>query len=201
MDKEEVKKRYRDDLMSWMKERFGPGSIDPIAKFAENDWMLIVKLHAMIETGLNGVLISHFGEPELGRVIAKLDTSNSAGKVAFAKALQIITHNSAVLIQKLSEIRNFCVHDIKNFDFNLENYISGLEEGDRKKLRKLVDHEIKSGLDDLQWPGSALTGAIVNIMIQLHFHEMKCQLRDMTAQKYKWDSEELALLRQSMSTE
>ena len=105
------------ELMDWMKEQFGweegwKGQSFPLVK---DDWTLIVKLHAMIETGLNGALVKELERPALADVIAKLDTSNQmTGKAAFAKALGILGKPSITFLQKLSELRNHCVHDIKN---------------------------------------------------------------------------------------
>jgi hypothetical protein len=106
-------KGIHDGILAWTKDSLG---VDLGAEpFATNDWILIIKLHAMIETGLNAALVSRFGTPELSRVVAKLDTSNPAtGKVAFAKALKILPKHSVTFIQKLSELRNLCVHDTRN---------------------------------------------------------------------------------------
>lgn len=61
-----------------------------------DDWTLIVRLHAMIETGLNASLINELERPELESIVSKPDTSNQAtGKVAFAKALGIIDEEAA----------------------------------------------------------------------------------------------------------
>ena len=81
----------------------------------------LVKLHAMIETGLNGAIIRELNRPgeAFDDVIAKLDTSSATGKVAFAKALGIIPKDAGVFIQHLSQLRNKCVHNIKNFNFDL----------------------------------------------------------------------------------
>ena len=79
---------FIDETLKWMGETFG----EEVLGQTENDWTYIVKLHAMIETALNNALIRQFNSPDLSRVIAKLDTSNAAtGKVAFAKALKILS--------------------------------------------------------------------------------------------------------------
>ena len=80
---------YADDLANWMRAQFGweEGKAMPW----NNDWTLIIALHAMIETALNGALLKELEKPGLAEVLAKLDTSNqSTGKVAFAKALGIL---------------------------------------------------------------------------------------------------------------
>jgi hypothetical protein len=95
-----TKDEYLSDLHEWMSETLGPEAASGLGAEGDNDWTLIVKLHAMIETALNTSLLEHFGLPELQHVIARLETSNMAtGKVAFAKALKIIDKDSATFIQ------------------------------------------------------------------------------------------------------
>ena len=100
----------------------------------------------MIETCLNGTLVKEIDRAGLAPVIAKLYTSNpSTGKVAFAKALGIMPNDSAVFLQKLSELRNRCVHDIRNFDFNLIDHLTEIGKEKRndflKACRKMVKPE------------------------------------------------------------
>src|SRR6266404_3919964 len=86
-------REHIESLLAWMQKTLG---INRKERVGDNDWMMIVKLHAMIETGLNAALVRQFGAPKLARVIAKLDTSNTAvGKIAFAKALEILNPISA----------------------------------------------------------------------------------------------------------
>ncbi len=120
----------------WAKNNFGDNLNQATLK---DDWTAVVMLHAIIETALNAVLVSELGRPELERIIAKLDTSNTAiGKVAFAKKLGILPHKACVFIQKFSEIRNFCVHDIRHFDFNFATYLRELERDESNAVFKAV---------------------------------------------------------------
>jgi hypothetical protein len=114
---------FNADISGWMKDTLG---LQTTGNFAEKDWTLVVKAHAMLETALNTVLLAELGRPELEPIIAKLETSNMAtGKVAFAKALNMfLSKSSPVFIQQLSELRNFCVHDFRNFNFNIDKYIA-----------------------------------------------------------------------------
>lgn len=112
----EEESAFNADITGWMKDTLG---FQTTGNFADNDWTLVVKAHAMIETAINTVLLAELGRPELEPIIAKLETSNMAtGKVAFAKALNMfLSKSSPVFIQQLSELRNFCVHDFRNFNF------------------------------------------------------------------------------------
>ena len=72
-------KQWPDDVQDWLQKTLG---IDLYSEFAENDWSLIVKLHAMIEAALNSAITARLDTPELEAIVARLDTSNPrTGKV------------------------------------------------------------------------------------------------------------------------
>ena len=154
-------------------------------KARDNDWMLIIKLHALIEAALNSVLLKHLGAPELERVIAKLDTSNTAtGKVAFAKALKILTNGMVVFIQRLSELRNLCVHDVRNFDFDLNNHFENLPTAEREGRMKVIEREVKPHAMP-RTLHEALVMATMNILMHLRLHQKKVEIRDLQARLYR----------------
>src|SRR6266498_2185517 len=176
-----------EGVLAWMQETLG---VHRKEKIPDNDWMLIVKLHAMIETGLNAALLKQFAVPELASVIAKLDTSNTAtGKIAFAKALKILEPKSAVFVQKLSELRNLCVHDVRNFEFQLDKHLDGLSDDKRNELvkpvMKLVAPESKNSTSFRE----ALWIGVMQIMMELLIHDLKCRNRDLNSKLWRLQSE------------
>ena len=188
-EKTDDESAYLSALRKWMRETIGIEDEGNI--FPKNDWLLIIKLHAMIEAALNRSLSIQFGLPELDRVIGKLDTSNgSIGKVAFAKALKILRNQSIAFIQKLSELRNICVHDIRNFKFDLTTHLSKLDNDDRNALLNAIAKEIRpeitlgdervtaKELADRN-PRFGLAIATMNVMAQLHFHQSQCETRNL----------------------
>lgn len=140
---EEAKEQSDSEFLTdWMREKFGWGT-DELPQW-KNDWSMIVTLHAMVETCLNGAILRELERPALAPIIEKLDTSNQAtGKAAFAKALGILSKNSIVFLQKLSELRNTCVHDVRNFKFDLLSHLKklGPEKGGEilKAINKTVN--------------------------------------------------------------
>ena len=183
-----AQQEHLDAVLKWMRETLG---MDIKGKFAHNDWSLIVGLHAMIETALNATLLAQFGAPELADVIAKLNTSStSTGKIAFAKELKIIEHDSFVFIQKLSELRNFCVHDFRNFNFDLVKHLASLSETKRSALCNGIFKMVKSEVDVKSLaPQMGLWTGTVNVMMELHLHHLRCETRDLEAKVHKAQSE------------
>jgi len=168
------------ELASWMRKQFA-WSLNKKVQW-KDDWNLIVKLHAMIETCLNGALVKEIDRTGLAPVIAKLDTSNqSTGKVAFAKALGIMPKDSAAFLQKLSELRNRCVHDIRNFDFNLIDYLTEIGEEKRNDILKACRKMVKPEHAQACFQELLLIGSM-SIMLQLMVHDLRCETRDLKQQ-------------------
>jgi len=165
------------------------------------DWELVVKLHAMIETALNGAIVRHLDAPELEQIIAKLDTVG--GKVEFAKALKIIPKSVAIFIQQLSELRNFCVHDIRNFSFDLEKDLDSVKPQKRKELSKAInriigDIAIDFGVHKLQ---KELFTCTIYIMATIRGHAIKCDIRDVKKKLTDLDAEAFCVLHRSTPKE
>jgi hypothetical protein len=170
-------REHAEEVFAWMKKTLG---FDPKGNIAQDDWTLIVKLHAMVETALNAALVNQLAAPKVAGVIAKLDTSNTAtGKVAFAKALEILDRSSIVFLQKLSELRNFCVHDIRNFEFNIDRYVASLRDDKRNELVKPVMKTVKNEFKKSTSFREALYVGVMQIMMELHIHDLRCETRDL----------------------
>jgi len=169
------------ELTAWMCKQFG---WSPEKKHVwKDDWTLIVKLHAMIETALNGALVKELDRTGLGSVIAKLDTSNpSTGKIAFAKTLGIMQRDSAVFLQKLSELRNLCVHDVRNFDFNLIDHLTQIGKEKRNDFLKACRRMVKPEHRATTCPQELLLSGAMGIMLELMVHDLRCEKRDLKRQ-------------------
>lgn len=93
----------------------------------EDDWSFVVKLHAFFEAVCTHLLLFHFKEPELDNIFSRLELSNkTTGKLAFLDKLELIRKEDRRLISSLSELRNNLVHDVRNSEFSLNDYVSGL---------------------------------------------------------------------------
>jgi hypothetical protein len=105
----------------------------------DDDWTFVVKIHAMIEVGLNHLIIAHLEQPSLNDVVARLETNNPrAGKLAFVKACGLLHEDGILLVRLLSEVRNRAVHGIENFDLNLAGYFRDLDVNQQKNWRRAL---------------------------------------------------------------
>jgi hypothetical protein len=132
----------------YLRERLGgpPGTWNSLKK--DSDWSLVIKLHAIMEASLNYLLVTHFKEPRLEVIFAKLDVSDQyKGKMAFVKALELLSSEDRSFIQKISEIRNSLVHNARSLDFNLKSHFKALTPEKRKEIREAT---VKVLLDSCQ---------------------------------------------------
>jgi hypothetical protein len=103
----------------------------------EDDWSFIIKLDALIEASLTHQLVevlstsisefsSEFYDREkIEKFVSWLDLSNPrTSKLTLAVGMGLMLDNHPKFVRLLAEIRNNLVHDIRNTNFNLGNYVS-----------------------------------------------------------------------------
>jgi hypothetical protein len=102
----------------------------------ESDWSMIIKLHALFEAVLAGLVVKRLQNPAIQEAVVHLEFNHAkSGKVAFARALKLIGAKEAAFLRGLSELRNNLVHDVRNVKFEFRSYISGLDANQRKKFK------------------------------------------------------------------
>jgi hypothetical protein len=103
--------------------------------YSEDDWSFVIKGHALIEAAVSGLLTAKVGSTELSPIFQRLELSNKeTGKLAFVKALSLLSGEYTGFIRKFSELRNDLVHNVRNTSFVFGSYIAALEPGKRKAL-------------------------------------------------------------------
>ncbi len=123
-----------DDLAA-LEEAFGipNGYIDSLKN--DDDWSLIIKSHALIESATANMLCHYFGKPELADVFARLEMSNKcSGKAAFISALKLLGKKERRFLSDLSELRNLVVHNASNVKFCIRTYLESLSSKKRSTL-------------------------------------------------------------------
>jgi len=105
-----------------------------------NDWSFIVKLHSFLEVACTELIISALGKSETRDFIGKLGMSN---KIAFIKSLSLLKRNTRRNLKKLSQVRNFYVHDIKNISLSLEQYVESLNAEETGNFIRQIGYGIK----------------------------------------------------------
>lgn len=125
------------ELVPILEERIGvaPGFFDRLDTEDDSDWAFVIKLHALIEAAISHLLTTELRRAELEKVFSRLDISNKhTGKAAFVEALELLDKPARTFIHSLSALRNSLVHDVKNVDFELDAYVSAMNEQKKKQF-------------------------------------------------------------------
>jgi energy-converting hydrogenase A subunit M len=102
----------------------------------EEDWALIIKLHALIESAVSELLTAAFNNTSLKDTFSMLELSNKrTGKMAFINALGLLGDAERRYISSLSELRNKLVHNIKNVNYQLHEEV---EKMDKQQFQRFV---------------------------------------------------------------
>jgi hypothetical protein len=75
----------------------------------DDDWTFVIKMHGILEAGLNHLLITRLGDwaddpNKLARIVSRLDTIDSQrGKIAFINAYGLLSPDARLFVKLLSE--------------------------------------------------------------------------------------------------
>ena len=94
-----------------------------------DDWSFVIKLHALVEAAISHLLTEHLRHTELGDIFSRIDISNkTTGKAAFVDALKLLDKPEKRFMSSLSELRNKLVHDVREVNFNLSEYVAKMNK-------------------------------------------------------------------------
>jgi len=94
----------------------------------EDDWSFVIKLHALFEAACTHLLLYHFkGEPQLADIVSRIELSGKpVGKAAILGRLGLVGKEKRRFLSSLSELRNILVHDVRNSEFSLQQYVESM---------------------------------------------------------------------------
>jgi hypothetical protein len=104
-----------------------------------DDWTFMVKGWAYVESILELLVWSKIDHMplEFRKVISKVDSGNmKTGKLAFAKALELLGPREWKYLQSFVEFRNLVAHGIGNIQFDFIGFISSQEDKTKKEFFK-----------------------------------------------------------------
>jgi hypothetical protein len=104
----------------WMTKRLGIRHSLLRCLGSDDDWSFVIKMHALVEAGVNHLLLVQMNNPKLFDVIRKYPLNR---KMEFIRAYSLLTEDCCLFVRSLSEIRNDAVHDAKNFNLDLQQHI------------------------------------------------------------------------------
>lgn len=112
-------KRYVKFVIDSFADRIRVSADFLLKLFNEDDWSFVIKSNALVEAVISELLTAKAGDDRLHSLFRRLDLSNvESGKLAFAKALDLLTSEQRQFIRRLSELRNSLVHNVEGLSFS-----------------------------------------------------------------------------------
>lgn len=97
----------------------------------EDDWSFVIKAHAFIEALVTHLLVQAT-DVRLEDVFVRLQLGGRTGKMAFVKSLGLLTPANQRFVERISAIRNSIVHNVANVGFRFNDFLTGLDKGERR---------------------------------------------------------------------
>jgi len=159
------------DALRELEETVGAPKFLMASLLEADDWSLVIKAHALLE-GAVSYMLSACVDQRLRPLFSRLELGQErTGKVAFAKALDLLTSEQRRFIRTLSELRNELVHDIRNVTFDLKSHVAHLHPDQRKNFEAALLVDIPDA-DQSGWkyiikedPKFAVVGAVMRVIV------------------------------------
>jgi hypothetical protein len=129
----------------------------------DNDWFFVIKAHALLETALSDLLAAHLLDRRLHEVVQHLPVGGRGGKVAFLKAMGLLTKDEESFINEFSKLRNSLVHNVHTTSFDFQTFLatdprrarqlakSAAAFGDTPEVRQRYEHDFPRKPKHLLW--------------------------------------------------
>lgn len=147
-----------------------------------DDWSFVIKSHALLEAVLAQLLTQHIGDARLHPVFEQLEVSNTkTGKIAFIRALSLLSDDEQKFVRRISELRNELVHRVSNVNLELLDYIGPFDKNQRKSWQDAIAYFVPVEPGRSQWRANALTNPKVTIWLGTVYLVARVQLGIVTA--------------------
>ncbi|WP_257818401.1 hypothetical protein [Burkholderia glumae] len=104
-----------------------------------DDWSLVIKSHALIESLVTELIVSKIDQPTMKSFIERLPLSdNEIGKIRIAKDYGILSAGQRSFLKNFSELRNRLVHRVENINFKFLEYVANLDKNQKNRGRKPI---------------------------------------------------------------
>ncbi len=115
---------YSSDFLADIERGLGLPAWFILALTKEDDWSLLIKTHALLETAVTEVLLAFLQHEEVNTTVSKLSLNI---RVRLLVDFGLIDRRTQAFITRLSGIRNRLVHDIRNVNQSLRDHVAGLQ--------------------------------------------------------------------------
>lgn len=138
-------------ISEWNKKEIGVPESFLTRLATDDDWTTVIKLHSMLEAGLNRLLTMRLGYAGLSDFASKLDTGDrQRGKLALAKVFGLLSDDPRKFIRELSDLRNDLVHDVRKFEFSFPKWVEDMVP---KRQKNLGDYSVSILSEEIEVEG------------------------------------------------
>ena len=124
---------------------------------SEDDWSLVVKLHALLETACSVLLAEELGHPEITDPFSKVQMGNRGnGKLAFIYTLNLLQKHEIAFLEILGVLRNKFAHNVASTGISLNAVIETMNPEERRKCRKALAMKATINSQGREYPASEL---------------------------------------------
>ena len=124
----------------------------------------MVKSHALVEGAVTHLLVASTDDAPLATFFQRAQLNGEGGKIAAARALELVTPWQVRFLRALSPIRNRLAHRATHFNFDLAAYVSALSADQLNELVLNLSLQDAPAKEDF-----ALTRHHVEHSCKLHF--------------------------------
>jgi hypothetical protein len=115
-----------------------PESIPALLRADTDDWTLVIKCHAVVETAMNAILEHTITPPKAGPWL--VEALSFTRRVDLCDECGVLEPGAVKAVKALSKIRNAIVHDTSGFDFTFSRYLHDDPEGKHEATVRLLAH-------------------------------------------------------------
>jgi hypothetical protein len=156
-----------ENLDGLIRDAFGLSS-SPTHAIGDDDWSFVIKMHGYVETALNQLLVTHFNDPRLEKLIEKMGMGHRMqGKLGFTRALDLLRVDAWSFVKLLGDLRSEVVHKIKMLDLDLQLHLQTSEHREAWKTALTwwnPKRTKQSGEIALIYPKYFIFTSVMNIM-------------------------------------
>lgn len=139
-------------VLEAVEKEYDLGSGFLLRLYQEDDWSFVVKAHALIEAATSQLLTHHTGDARLARVFERLELSNTqVGRLAFLKALDLLSDRERGFVRHFSELRNRLVHNVHSVRFRFADDLAAMNSQQNAAFAEWASSFVEKSSEGREW--------------------------------------------------
>lgn len=150
----------------------------------EDDWTLVIKLHALIEAAIEEVVVRRCfasaadnegrDDAAIARLVGRMPFDGRVSKLSLVKAFRLLDEDHFEFVVTLAEVRNRYAHRPSNFAKSIRSLLGSNAEG-KAKLQKLMLGGNMTATSEAEFDGGLKATMVIvtsGVLWALHFRSV-----------------------------